>query len=206
MTQNRRKELEKSRLLCSSEKLLLELQLSTHSLPDVSATLWVMSRIARYLRWFSQSNTVNEWHKLLERNELVFLSKLRPKTADLKDFKQSLYAAIGKAETSKLTPEELQRLWDRRSDFFIDATSNIEDFRQIVVKRDKHRCRYCGVEEPTNQKLHLHHVIPKEKYGGANTVRNLVAACSSCNLKIGQDIEFPMDWQFGMKEYASSSV
>ncbi|MEM9105048.1 MAG: HNH endonuclease [Pseudomonadota bacterium] len=49
-----------------------------------------------------------------------------------------------------------------------------------VFLRDRFRCQYCGAEND----LTFDHVIPR-RYGGETTWENIVAACSSCNLKKG---------------------
>ncbi|WP_419906662.1 HNH endonuclease [Hoeflea sp.] len=49
-----------------------------------------------------------------------------------------------------------------------------------VFLRDRFRCQYCG----TDKDLTFDHVIPR-RYGGETTWENIVAACSSCNLKKG---------------------
>lgn len=54
-----------------------------------------------------------------------------------------------------------------------------DDVRQEVLKRDGHRCRYCGSSSPV---FHMDHVYPESK-GGETSVENLVTACPSCNTK-----------------------
>lgn len=54
----------------------------------------------------------------------------------------------------------------------------VSKFRDQVLERDQHHCRYCG----SGGYLHLDHVIPKSR-GGKNTLDNLVAACPKCNYK-----------------------
>ncbi|MEX3011404.1 HNH endonuclease [Hoeflea sp. TYP-13] len=49
-----------------------------------------------------------------------------------------------------------------------------------VFLRDRFKCQYCGTEKD----LTFDHVIPR-RYGGETTWENIVAACSSCNLKKG---------------------
>jgi hypothetical protein len=55
-----------------------------------------------------------------------------------------------------------------------------------VYERDGRRCRYCG---NTSGPFHLDHVYPESK-GGETSVRNLVVACKTCNIrkytKVGQ--------------------
>ena len=48
--------------------------------------------------------------------------------------------------------------------------------RRNVLRRDGHRCVYCGAGE----RLTLDHVLPKSR-GGPDTWENLVAACTPCN-------------------------
>jgi 5-methylcytosine-specific restriction endonuclease McrA len=52
--------------------------------------------------------------------------------------------------------------------------------RREVLKRDRHRCQYCG----STKRLTLDHVIPKSK-GGTHSWDNVVAACSHCNARKG---------------------
>jgi 5-methylcytosine-specific restriction endonuclease McrA len=47
-----------------------------------------------------------------------------------------------------------------------------------VMKRDHHRCRYCGAKA-----AHVDHVIPYSK-GGGDDIQNLVAACVKCNCSV----------------------
>jgi 5-methylcytosine-specific restriction endonuclease McrA len=49
--------------------------------------------------------------------------------------------------------------------------------RKNVVKRDGHRCQYCG---DSRGLMTVDHVIPKI-YGGKDTWENLVCACIGCN-------------------------
>lgn len=53
--------------------------------------------------------------------------------------------------------------------------------RKNVLKRDNHRCQYCG---RTSVPLTLDHVVPKQR-GGGDTWGNLVAACHPCNVRKG---------------------
>ncbi|MEM9927334.1 MAG: HNH endonuclease [Cyanobacteria bacterium P01_D01_bin.50] len=52
--------------------------------------------------------------------------------------------------------------------------------RREVLKRDNHRCQYCG----STKHLTLDHVIPRSK-GGQHTWDNVVTACERCNSKKG---------------------
>lgn len=48
-----------------------------------------------------------------------------------------------------------------------------------ILRRDQHRCKYCGRSAP-EVRLTVDHVVP-EALGGGDTPDNLVAACSDCN-------------------------
>ena len=52
-----------------------------------------------------------------------------------------------------------------------------------VFLRDHFTCQYCGA----SAELTFDHVIPRSK-GGLTTWRNVVAACSPCNLKKGDKL------------------
>jgi 5-methylcytosine-specific restriction endonuclease McrA len=62
-----------------------------------------------------------------------------------------------------------------------------------VVARDKTiSCHYCGVETRTDRnagplRRTVDHVIPR-KFGGDDTLDNLVLACSACNSKKGTQV------------------
>ena len=49
--------------------------------------------------------------------------------------------------------------------------------RKNIVKRDGHRCQYCGADHAA---MTVDHVVPK-LYGGRDTWENLVCACIKCN-------------------------
>jgi 5-methylcytosine-specific restriction endonuclease McrA len=49
--------------------------------------------------------------------------------------------------------------------------------RKNIIKRDGHRCQYCG---STHLPMTVDHVIPKI-FGGKDTWENLVCACIKCN-------------------------
>jgi len=53
--------------------------------------------------------------------------------------------------------------------------------RKNVLRRDGHRCQYCGRTDVT---LTVDHIIPRSR-GGKETWDNLVAACVNCNNKKG---------------------
>ena len=53
-----------------------------------------------------------------------------------------------------------------------------------ILRRDGHRCQYCGKK---GKKMTIDHVIPKKR-GGKDKWENLVCACPSCNAKKGDKI------------------
>jgi 5-methylcytosine-specific restriction endonuclease McrA len=53
--------------------------------------------------------------------------------------------------------------------------------RKNVLKRDGHRCQYCGSSQ---RMLTVDHVIPKNR-GGEESWENLVCACVQCNNRKG---------------------
>jgi 5-methylcytosine-specific restriction endonuclease McrA len=53
--------------------------------------------------------------------------------------------------------------------------------RKNILRRDGHRCQYCG---RTDVPLTVDHVIPRAR-GGEDSWENLVAACVRCNNKKG---------------------
>jgi len=53
--------------------------------------------------------------------------------------------------------------------------------RKNILRRDGHRCQYCGSVSPP---LTVDHVIPKAR-GGSDSWENLVTACIKCNNKKG---------------------
>jgi 5-methylcytosine-specific restriction endonuclease McrA len=55
--------------------------------------------------------------------------------------------------------------------------------RRNVLRRDGHRCQYCG----SRDRLTLDHVLPKSR-GGPDSWDNLVAACVPCNNKKGNHL------------------
>ncbi len=49
--------------------------------------------------------------------------------------------------------------------------------RKNIVRRDGHRCQYCG---STKAPITVDHVLPKSQ-GGPDTWENMIAACVKCN-------------------------
>ena len=59
--------------------------------------------------------------------------------------------------------------------------NNIILSRKNILKRDQHRCQYCGRRSVP---MTVDHVLPKER-GGRDTWENLVCCCHPCNRKKG---------------------
>ncbi len=51
--------------------------------------------------------------------------------------------------------------------------------KQNILRRDRHTCQYCGINQSS---LTIDHLIPKSQ-GGEDTWDNLVCACTVCNNK-----------------------
>lgn len=72
-------------------------------------------------------------------------------------------------------------LWDRPSVIILSRyvrvpmTSGVPLTRRGVLRRDNHRCAYCGKAANT-----IDHVQPKSR-GGSDSWENLVACCVRCN-------------------------
>ncbi len=57
-----------------------------------------------------------------------------------------------------------------------DRTGKVPYSKAALLRRDRHRCAYCGGVATT-----MDHVIPKSRPGGTTTWLNAVAACEPCN-------------------------
>lgn len=53
--------------------------------------------------------------------------------------------------------------------------------RELLVHRDRHLCGYCG-NRFSPRSLTVDHIVPRSKGGGYHWA-NLVAACSTCNIR-----------------------
>lgn len=96
---------------------------------------------------------------------------------------------LGKAEIiSKVDNKEIRSVYRTfeypsivRLVFFVRVPfKKIILSRKNILRRDNHRCQYCGAS--TN--LTIDHVIPKSK-GGEDSWENLTTACIKCNNKKG---------------------
>lgn len=57
----------------------------------------------------------------------------------------------------------------------------IELSRKNILRRDSHRCQYCGKK---THEMTIDHIIPRSR-GGGDSWENLVAACVRCNNRKG---------------------
>lgn len=65
-----------------------------------------------------------------------------------------------------------------------------------VLKRDRHRCAYCGGHAST-----VDHLVPQSR-GGPNTWLNTIAACPKCNLHKANRTPFEAGMQLLFRPYA----
>ncbi|CAL4860366.1 HNH endonuclease [Microbacterium sp. MM2322] len=71
----------------------------------------------------------------------------------------------------------------------IPASRRVPVTRRGVLRRDGHRCAYCGKSAST-----IDHVLPRSR-GGADSWENLVAACLRCNNVKGDRTPQEMHWE-----------
>lgn len=53
--------------------------------------------------------------------------------------------------------------------------------RRNILKRDKHKCAYCG---RSDRPLTVDHIVPRSR-GGTDSWENLITACLNCNNRKG---------------------
>ena len=68
--------------------------------------------------------------------------------------------------------------------------------RRGVLRRDAHRCAYCGATGTT-----VDHVMPRSR-GGADSWENLVACCLRCNNVKGDRTPSEMGWRLRVQPKA----
>lgn len=71
----------------------------------------------------------------------------------------------------------------------VPGTRRIPVTRRGVLRRDGHRCAYCGKSAST-----VDHVMPRSR-GGADSWENLVACCLRCNNIKGNHTPQEMNWE-----------
>lgn len=74
--------------------------------------------------------------------------------------------------------------------------------RRNILKRDGHKCAYCGRGDLP---LTIDHVIPKSK-GGDESWENLVAACLPCNNKKGDRTPEEANMKIRIKPYTPNHI
>ncbi|MGQ7719312.1 HNH endonuclease [Melioribacter sp. OK-1-Me] len=74
--------------------------------------------------------------------------------------------------------------------------------RKNILKRDGHRCAYCGRGDLP---LTVDHVIPKSR-GGTDTWENLVAACLPCNNRKGDRTPEEAGLKLRIKPYTPNHI
>ena len=78
---------------------------------------------------------------------------------------------------------------------------NIMLARKNILRRDGHRCQYCGRRES----LTIDHVLPKSR-GGKDRWTNLVAACIECNNRKGNRTPEEANMKLRRKPFRPSHV
>ena len=67
--------------------------------------------------------------------------------------------------------------------------------RRGVLRRDGHRCAYCGAAAAT-----VDHIVPRSR-GGDDTWQNLVACCLRCNGSKGNRPPTEMGWRLRVRPH-----
>jgi 5-methylcytosine-specific restriction endonuclease McrA len=73
--------------------------------------------------------------------------------------------------------------------------------RKNVIRRDGHRCQYCGSKD----RLTIDHVMPRSR-GGRDAWDNLVAACVPCNNRKGSRTPSEAGMELARKPFRPSYV
>lgn len=74
--------------------------------------------------------------------------------------------------------------------------------RKNVLKRDRHKCGYCGRGDLP---LTVDHIIPRAR-GGENSWENLVAACWPCNNRKGDRLLKDTNFKLKIKPYKPNHI
>lgn len=74
--------------------------------------------------------------------------------------------------------------------------------RKNILKRDNHKCAYCGRGDIT---LTIDHIIPRSR-GGEDTWDNLVAACNKCNNLKGDSTPEEAGMQLRTRPYTPNHI
>ena len=90
----------------------------------------------------------------------------------------------------------------RLNDFIKLPYKKIILTRRNILKRDGHKCAYCG---RADLPLTVDHIIPKSK-GGDDSWENLVAACLPCNNKKGDRSPEEANLKLKIRPYAPNHI
>ena len=74
--------------------------------------------------------------------------------------------------------------------------------RKNILRRDNHKCSYCGRGDLT---LTIDHIVPKAK-GGEDTWENLAAACIKCNNKKGNQTPDEAGMKLRIRPYTPNHI
>ena len=64
-----------------------------------------------------------------------------------------------------------------------------ENIRKAVILRDNCKCQMCG---KGNRVLEVHHITPR-RWGGSDTLSNLISLCSDCHAKVTGNEQYYFD-------------
>jgi hypothetical protein len=137
---------------------------------------------------FSDKQKINYLNSLCEIAELEFLSRL-PRGVTDKEINSFIQKA-GKQYGIVYDADYLAMRWKKL--FGSEIFRSAAEANKVIFSRDKNKCQYCN----RNEKLEVHHVIPKDKkkYRGVDSYYNLVLACERCNKEILNNIVLPQNW------------
>lgn len=74
--------------------------------------------------------------------------------------------------------------------------------RKNILKRDGHKCSYCGRGDVT---LSIDHILPRSR-GGEDTWENLTAACNKCNNIKGDRTPEEAEMKLKSRPYAPNHI
>lgn len=78
----------------------------------------------------------------------------------------------------------------------VPSSRRVPVTRRGVLRRDDHRCGYCGRSAST-----IDHILPRSR-GGADSWENLVACCLRCNNIKGDKTPSEMGWSLAITPHA----
>ena len=98
------------------------------------------------------------------------------------------------------------RAWDRPSVIILRRYVRVPSGRSVpvsrrgVLRRDAHRCGYCGSSANT-----IDHILPRSR-GGKDSWENLIACCLPCNNSKGDKTPQEMNWKLRMNPKAPHGI